>query len=121
MASARISPTSSSPPRAPAAFRRATCPAISIRRDGQHGQEAGHAWAEAWVEDLGWVAFDPLNGISTDDAYVRVACGLDYRDAAPIAGARSGGGGEELAVEVRVSAGGEPGQAQRKAEDRGDR
>jgi len=46
---------------------------------------------------------DPLNGISTDDAYVRVACGLDYRDAAPIAGARSGGGGEELAVEVRVS------------------
>ena len=29
--------------------------------------------------------------------------GLDYRDAAPIAGARSGGGAEELAVEVRVS------------------
>jgi transglutaminase-like putative cysteine protease len=73
------------------------------RRDGRHGQEAGHAWAEGWVEDLGWVAFDPLNGISTDDAYVRIACGLDYRDAAPIAGARSGGGGEELTVEVRVS------------------
>jgi transglutaminase-like putative cysteine protease len=73
------------------------------RRDGLHGQEAGHAWAEAWVEDLGWVAFDPLNGISTDDAYVRIACGLDYRDAAPIAGARSGGGGEDLNVEVRVS------------------
>ena len=53
--------------------------------------------------DLGWVAFDPTNGICTDDAYVRVACGLDYRDAAPIAGARSGGGGEELTVEVRVS------------------
>ena len=75
-----------------------------FRRDGAHFQEAGHAWAEAWVEDLGWVAFDPLNGISTDDAYVRVACGLDYRGAAPIAGARSGGGDERLAVEVRVSA-----------------
>jgi transglutaminase-like putative cysteine protease len=74
-----------------------------FRRDGQLAQEAGHAWAEAWVEDLGWVAFDPLNGISTDDAYVRIACGLDYRDAAPIAGARSGGGGEELDVEVKVS------------------
>jgi transglutaminase-like putative cysteine protease len=74
-----------------------------FRRDGQLAQEAAHAWAEAWVDDLGWVAFDPLNGISTDDAYVRVACGLDYRDAAPIAGARSGGGSEELAVEVRVS------------------
>lgn len=72
------------------------------RRDGQHAQEAGHAWAEGWVDELGWVAFDPLNGISTDDAYVRVACGLDYRDAAPVVGARSGGGAEELSVEVRV-------------------
>jgi transglutaminase-like putative cysteine protease len=74
-----------------------------FRRDGSHEQEAGHAWAEAWVDDLGWVAFDPVNGISTDDAYLRVACGLDYRDAAPIAGARSGGGDEQLTVEVRVS------------------
>ena len=74
-----------------------------FRRDGRHDQQAAHAWAEAWVEDLGWVAFDPLNGISTDDAYLRVACGLDYRDAAPIAGARSGGGDERLTVEVRVS------------------
>lgn len=75
-----------------------------FRRDGQKDQEAAHAWAEAWIEDLGWVAFDPVNGISTDDAYLRVACGLDYRDAAPIAGARSGGGDERLTVEVRVSA-----------------
>ena len=74
-----------------------------FRRDGKLVQEASHAWAEAWIEDLGWTAFDPLNGISTDDAYVRVACGLDYRDAAPVVGARSGGGKEELAVEVRVS------------------
>ena len=91
-----------------AAARAAGTPARYIsghlfRRDGAHLQEAGHAWAEAYVPDLGWVAFDPLNGISTDDAYVRVACGLDYRDAAPIAGARSGGGAEQLAVEVRVS------------------
>ena len=74
-----------------------------FRRDGMHFQEAAHAWAEAWVEHLGWVAFDAVNGICTDDAYIRVACGLDYRDAAPIAGARSGGGEEELSVEVRVS------------------
>jgi transglutaminase-like putative cysteine protease len=73
-----------------------------FRRDGQHVQEAGHAWGEAWIDDLGWTAFDPVNGICTDDAYVRVACGLDYGDAAPVAGARSGGGEEELKVEVRV-------------------
>ena len=74
-----------------------------FRRDGAHRQAAAHAWAEAWVEDLGWVAFDPANGICADDAYVRVACGLDYRDAAPVAGARSGGGAEDLRVEVSVS------------------
>ena len=73
-----------------------------FRRDGAHFQEASHAWAEGWVGDLGWVAFDPTNGISADDAYVRVACGLDYRDAAPVAGARSGGGAEDLTVEVFV-------------------
>jgi transglutaminase-like putative cysteine protease len=91
-----------------AAARLANVPARYVsghlfRRDGRHEQQAAHAWAEAWVDDLGWVAFDPVNGISTDDAYLRVACGLDYRDAAPIAGARSGGGDERLTVEVRVS------------------
>lgn len=90
-----------------AASRRIGIPARYVsghlyRRDGAHFQEAGHAWAEGWVEDLGWVAFDPVNGICTDEAYIRVACGLDYRDAAPVAGARSGGGDEELRVEVRV-------------------
>lgn len=73
-----------------------------FRRDGALFQEAAHAWVEAWVEHLGWVAFDPSNGICTDDAYIRVAAGLDYRDAAPFAGARNGGGREELKVEVQV-------------------
>lgn len=74
-----------------------------FRRDGQVVQEAAHAWVEAWIEDLGWVAFDPSNGISADDAYIRIAAGLDYRDAAPFAGARRGGGKEELSVDVEVT------------------
>ena len=91
-----------------AAARSLTIPARYVggyfrREDGVTEQEAGHAWAEAFVPDLGWVAFDPANGISADDAYVRIACGLDYRDAAPVAGTRSGGGKEHLAVEVAVS------------------
>jgi transglutaminase-like putative cysteine protease len=53
-----------------------------------------------------------LNGICTDDAYIRVACGLDYRDAAPVAGARSGGGAEQLTVEVKVSEAAAQAQAQ---------
>ena len=72
------------------------------RADGVTAQEAGHAWAEAYVENLGWVGFDPTNGISTTDAHVRVAMGLDYLGASPVRGTRYGGGGETLQVAVQV-------------------
>jgi transglutaminase-like putative cysteine protease len=72
------------------------------RVDGVTQQEAGHAWAEAFVPELGWIAFDPANGICTTDAHVRVAAGLDYLGAAPVRGTRYGGGGEQLAVAVHV-------------------
>jgi transglutaminase-like putative cysteine protease len=72
------------------------------RMDGLIDQEAGHAWAEAYVSDLGWVGFDAANGICATDAHVRVAVGLDYLGATPIRGARYGGGTEILAVKVRV-------------------
>jgi transglutaminase-like putative cysteine protease len=85
------------------------------RADGVTDQEAGHAWAEAFVPDLGWVAFDAANGICATDAHVRVAVGLDYLGAAPVRGTRFGGGGEALDVAVRVSeAGG--GQRQRQSQ-----
>lgn len=71
-----------------------------VRNDGFITQPAGHAWAEALIPDLGWVAFDPTNGMCATDAYLRVAVGLDYRDAAPVRGARRGGGAETLAVTV---------------------
>lgn len=67
-------------------------------------QDAAHAWAEALVPDLGWVGFDPANGRCADEAYVRVAIGLDYLDAAPIRGARRGGGAEQLTVAVHAGA-----------------
>jgi transglutaminase-like putative cysteine protease len=66
-------------------------------------QEAGHAWAEALIPDLGWVGFDPANGVSPTDAYVRAAIGLDYLGAAPVRGVRYGGSGEKLAVRVHVA------------------
>jgi transglutaminase-like putative cysteine protease len=72
------------------------------RADGLAQQEAGHAWAEAYVPELGWTGFDPANGISPTDAHVRVAVGLDYLGAAPVRGSRYGGGVEALAVALRV-------------------
>jgi transglutaminase-like putative cysteine protease len=73
------------------------------RVDGVVEQDAGHAWAEVFVPDLGWVGFDPANGICTTDAYVRVAVGLDYLGAAPVRGSRYGGGTESMAVSVQVA------------------
>ncbi|MCL4802407.1 MAG: transglutaminase family protein [Burkholderiales bacterium] len=72
------------------------------RSDGVVAQDAGHAWAEAHVPALGWVAFDPANGICATEAHVRVAVGLDYLGAAPVRGARDGGGAESLAVRLLV-------------------
>ncbi len=65
-------------------------------------QEATHAWAEAWVQGLGWVGFDISNGISPDSRYVRVATGRDYSDAAPVTGISFGAVTEELSVDLAV-------------------
>jgi transglutaminase-like putative cysteine protease len=65
-------------------------------------QDASHAWAEAYVDMLGWVGFDVSNGISPDPRYVRVATGRDYREAAPISGLRFGAGGEAMSIDIQV-------------------
>jgi transglutaminase-like putative cysteine protease len=98
-----------------AASRAAGIPARYIgghfyRADGVTAQDAGHAWAEAYVEDLGWLGFDPTNGICTTEAHVRVAMGLDYLGASPVRGTRYGGAGETMTVEVHVD------QAQRQTQ-----
>ena len=74
---------------------------------GYHTRDDGtghapHAWAEAHVDGLGWIAFDPSRGISTDEHYVRVAVALDAAGAAPVAGMRMGKGREQLDVDVQV-------------------
>ena len=67
------------------------------------GHGSSHAWAEAHVPDLGWVGFDPANGICITDHHVRVAVGLDYLGAAPVRGAHYGGGREDVAVKLEVT------------------
>jgi len=83
-----------------------------LRADGIVHQAAGHAWAEAFLPDLGWVAFDPANAICATDAHARIAMGLDYLGAAPVRGTRYGGGPETLTVAVRVDQAGRQSQSQ---------
>jgi transglutaminase-like putative cysteine protease len=90
-----------------AAARSAGIPARCVsgyfrRGDGGTDQDAGHAWAEAHVAGLGWIAFDVANGICATDAHIRVAIGLDYLGAAPVRGMHYGGAAETLSVTVRV-------------------
>ncbi|MFC3075371.1 transglutaminase family protein [Shinella pollutisoli] len=70
-------------------------------------QTASHAWAEVHLEGLGWVGFDAANKICPDERYVRLATGLDYKDAAPVSGMVTGRTDETLAVSIKVEPGGQ--------------
>jgi transglutaminase-like putative cysteine protease len=67
-----------------------------------HVGRTSHSWAEAWVPGLEWVGFDPANNISPHGDSLRVAVGLDYRDAAPVSGRRVGFGEARMTVEASV-------------------
>ncbi|MBD8890209.1 transglutaminase family protein [Roseibium litorale] len=71
--------------------------------DEEQASEAHHAWAEVYVEGIGWLAFDISNGICPTDRYIRLTTGLDSRSAAPIRGIRFGGKDENMNVEVEVN------------------
>ncbi|MBA3520524.1 MAG: transglutaminase family protein [Rhizobiales bacterium] len=89
-----------------AAARRLRIPARYVtgylHMESEASAVANHAWAEAYVQDLGWVGFDPANHICPTERYVRLACGFDAVSAAPVTGTRRGGGAESLAVDVIV-------------------
>jgi transglutaminase-like putative cysteine protease len=72
------------------------------RPDESAEADTSHAWAEAYVPDLGWVGFDPSNGRCPTDGHVRVAIGLDSLGAAAVRGTRLGVGAETLAVAINV-------------------
>ncbi|HGL4261627.1 transglutaminase family protein [Burkholderia dolosa] len=59
---------------------------------------AGHAWAEAHVDGLGWVGFDPFMNRCPDERYVRIAVGLDCRDAQPVTGIGATAVGVDISV-----------------------
>lgn len=66
------------------------------------GADASHAWFAAWCPPLGWVDFDPTNGVLPTDQHVTLAYGRDYSDVAPISGIVFGGGDHVIDVGVDV-------------------
>ena len=51
------------------------------------GADAMHAWVRAWCGiDMGWVEYDPTNGMLVGADHIVVARGRDYFDVAPVKG-----------------------------------
>jgi transglutaminase-like putative cysteine protease len=74
--------------------------------NGHHDRSiegASHAWVEALVPRLGWIAFDPTNNLIGGDRHIRVAIGRDYADVPPTRGVYKGEAQSELSVAVTVS------------------
>jgi transglutaminase-like putative cysteine protease len=64
---------------------------------------ATHAWVEAYLGELGWVAFDPTNNLLGCERHIRVAVGRDYADVPPTRGVHRGEAESELRVSVLVT------------------
>ena len=68
------------------------------------GADATHAWVTVWCgEALGWIGFDPTNGLIVADDHIELAVGRDYSDVAPMDGVIVGSGEQDLSVSVDVA------------------
>jgi YD repeat-containing protein len=71
------------------------------------GASATHAWCEVFLPDLGWIEFDPTNGLAESSDLIPIAAARTPEEAAPIAGALIGDPGfsqMEVHVDVRPTA-----------------
>jgi transglutaminase-like putative cysteine protease len=74
---------------------------------GGRASEAGvaaahHAWAEIFVDPIGWIGFDPALGYCPRDEHLRIAQGLDFYGAAPRRGASFGFAKEESVTRLTL-------------------
>jgi transglutaminase-like putative cysteine protease len=67
----------------------------------REGHVASHAWVEFWT-GAQWSGLDVANGVAADGRHLKLATGLDYMDACPVRGVRSGGGNEQMEARALV-------------------
>jgi transglutaminase-like putative cysteine protease len=67
------------------------------------GADASHAWISVWTPEVGWVDFDPTNGIIPSSEHITLAFGRDYDDVSPISGVLFGGMDQRMSVAVDVT------------------
>jgi transglutaminase-like putative cysteine protease len=81
--------------------------------EGEVARVQTHAWFEAAVPGVGWVALDPTNAQEVGLRHVKIGHGRDYDDVPPLRGVFSGAAEADLEVTVDMRrltpAGGAPG------------
>lgn len=71
---------------------------------GVRGAGATHAWCEVFLPDLGWIEFDPTNGLAESADLIPVAVTRTPAEAAPVSGTLLGDPGRsrmEVLVDVK--------------------
>jgi len=71
-------------------------------RDSQEGHASTHAWAEAYLPEVGWVGYDPMTGRATTNEHVAVGVSNHPRGVMPIVGVFYGEASEYLEMKVNV-------------------
>jgi transglutaminase-like putative cysteine protease len=95
-------------------------PTVSAAGNASLGEQASHAWLEAWLPREGWTGFDPTNRYRTDERHVRVAVGRDYADVPPLMGMyRSNATNQVMTVDLNVEHTVATGPADGTSSDRG--
>ncbi|HUY19323.1 MAG TPA: transglutaminase family protein [Candidatus Binataceae bacterium] len=78
-------------------------PAVSHDGKVPLGEQASHAWLEAWLPYTGWTGFDPTHRYRTDERHIRIAVGRDYADVPPLKGLyRSNASRQVMTVDLNV-------------------
>jgi transglutaminase-like putative cysteine protease len=76
--------------------------ATGVEGEGDVVKVQTHAWFEAALPDLGWLALDPTNAKEVGVRHVKIGHGRDYGDVPPLRGVFSGQAGTALDVAVEM-------------------
>jgi transglutaminase-like putative cysteine protease len=79
----------------------------SSAKGGRTGGGHTHAWARLYMPALGWVDFDPTNGLIGNVDLIRVASACDARQVLPLHGTWAGEAGDYIGMDVEVDVGAE--------------
>ena len=68
----------------------------------QEGQASTHAWAEAYLPDIGWTGYDPMLGCATSERHIVVGVSNHPRGVMPVTGTFFDNAGSFLEMTVNV-------------------